>query len=70
MRYLAVLLLAACSSNPAADTWNTCVDAGAHVGYRLKNEETGKIGAVIEVYGSSARCADPSHPVLAKVRYE
>lgn len=70
MRYLLVLLLAGCASSPAAPRWNTCVDTKAHIGYRLKNHNTGQIGTVREIYGISPTCTHPEYPMLASVEYE
>lgn len=72
MRTLAaILLIAGCTSSPQqAAEFNTCVDEKAHIGYRLKNHNTGQIGTVTKIYGRSDRCSDPGHPVLSSVRYE
>lgn len=66
MRYLVVLLLAACAS---AGEGNTCITAGYYSGDKIKHEETGRIGTVKKVYGRSARCSVPTHPILADVEY-
>ena len=51
-------------SNPQG---TNCVSSNATVGTRVKLP-SGKVGMVTTVYGTSPRCQDPAHPILADVQ--
>lgn len=68
MRYLIVLLLAGCAS-PALRYGNTCIPEGFGIGREIQHVDSGRIGKVTRLYGTSERCVADSHPILADVEY-
>jgi hypothetical protein len=68
VRYLLVLFLA--SLLGCASQGNACIQPGQFTGDTIKSNETGKVGKVTRVYGTSSRCSVASHPVLADVDFK
>lgn len=48
---------------------NTCINPGKKVGDRIQHLETGQLGTIMQLYGTSPRCMDKDHPILADVLY-
>jgi hypothetical protein len=72
MRYLfALLLVAGCASGPEySSDWNACITPGYVTGDLIRNVDTGQIGKVNKVYGSSTRCTHKDRPNLADVAWQ
>lgn len=71
MRYLLVLLamLYGCAT-PQTVMGTMCVADDPPVGYRVKNNQDGREGTIVQVHGRSDVCKQITHPVLVTVSYE